>query len=140
MTCKDCIYYEVCADFRRNICDTDRKRFEEYRLNSDGLCDNFKDKNAVIVPPCKVGDWVYVDVDTFVPMFIYYENEFIYSKYFVIGEIVSIVKTKKQLLMKIRVLTKNHRQYAQKRYTVNAIGKTIFFTREGAIKALSEKE
>lgn len=59
MTCKDCIYYEVCADFRRNICDTDRKRFEEYRMNSDGLCDNFKDKNGVIVPPCKVGDTVY---------------------------------------------------------------------------------
>lgn len=60
MTCKDCLYYEVCADFRRNICETDQKRFEEYRLNSDGLCDNFKDKSRYVELPCKVGDTVYV--------------------------------------------------------------------------------
>lgn len=42
--CKECLYYEVCADFRRNICETDQKRFEEYKINSNGICDNFKNK------------------------------------------------------------------------------------------------
>lgn len=42
--CKECLYYEVCADFRRNICKTDQKRFEEYKINSNGICDNFKSK------------------------------------------------------------------------------------------------
>lgn len=42
--CKECLYYEVCADFRRNICETDQKRFEEYRINYNGICDNFKNK------------------------------------------------------------------------------------------------
>ena len=39
--CKECLYYEVCADFRRNICETDQKRFEEYKINSNGICDRF---------------------------------------------------------------------------------------------------
>lgn len=43
-SCKECLHYEVCADFRRNICETDQRRFEEYKINSDGLCENFKNK------------------------------------------------------------------------------------------------
>lgn len=92
-----------------------------------------------IVPPCKVGDKVYVDGNSWSEYAcIHYENEFIYSKFFVIGKIVSIVKTKKQLLMKIRVESANHSRYYHKRYTVNAIGKTVFFTKEEAKKALKE--
>lgn len=55
-SCKDCLYYEVCADFRRNICETDQKRFEEYKINSDGLCDNFK--NKADFPKVKHGIWL----------------------------------------------------------------------------------
>ena len=52
MTCKDdCLYYKVCADFRRNICETDRKRFEEYKMNSDGLCGHFKNKADFVEVP-----------------------------------------------------------------------------------------
>lgn len=40
--CKKCLHYDVCSDFRRNICETDQNRFKEYRLNSNGVCDNFK--------------------------------------------------------------------------------------------------
>lgn len=43
--CKECLYYEVCADFRRNICETDKKRFEEYKINSNGICDRFEIKS-----------------------------------------------------------------------------------------------
>lgn len=42
--CKDCLHYELCDNFRNNICETDKRRFEEYRLNEDGLCDFFKDE------------------------------------------------------------------------------------------------
>lgn len=52
--CKECLYYEVCADFRRNICETDQRRFEEYKINSNGICDNFKNKSEVVeVVRCK---------------------------------------------------------------------------------------
>ena len=55
MNCKDdCLYYEVCADFRRNICEADQKRFIEYKMGSDGLCGWFKNKaDFVEVVRCK---------------------------------------------------------------------------------------
>ena len=40
--CKKCLHYDVCSDFRRNICEADQNRFKKYRLNSSGVCDNFK--------------------------------------------------------------------------------------------------
>ncbi len=96
--------------------------------------------NGVIVPPCKVGDTVYVDGDTWSYFPIHYESRFIHSKYFVVGEIVSIIKTKKQLLMKIRVDNSIHTRHTYKRYTVNAIGVTVFLTKEEVEKALKERE
>ena len=96
--------------------------------------------NGVIVPPCKVGQTVYVDEDTFCPCAAFYKHCFIQSKCFAIGEIVSITKTKKQLLMKIRISNEIHTRYFQERYTVNAIGTTVFLTREEAEKALAERE
>lgn len=96
--------------------------------------------NGAIVPPCKVGDTVYVDGDTWSYFPIHYESRFIHSKYFVVGEIVSIIKTKKQLLMKIRVDNSIHTRHTYKRYTVNAIGVTVFLTKEEAEQALKERE
>ena len=118
MTCKDCIYYEVCADFRRNICDTDRKRFEEYRLNSDGLCDNFKDKNAVIVPPCKVGDIVYV----------------CFSRTRVIE-----CKVAQIIIENIEEIGMSFICYGGMRFDMRHWGKTVFLTREEAERALEGK-
>ena len=60
MTCKDCLYYEVCINFRNNICSTDQKRFEEYVVNSDGICDRFKNEadfvEVVRCEKCQYGD------------------------------------------------------------------------------------
>ncbi len=57
MTCKDdCLYYTVCSDFRGNICENDLNRFMEYRMNSDGLCDNFKNKAGF--EEVKHGGWI----------------------------------------------------------------------------------
>lgn len=105
----------------------------------EAMVADFLIANGVIVPPCKVGDRVYVDGDTWGYGAIYYENRFIHSKYFLVGEIVSIIKTKKQLLIKIRVSNSIHSRYRHKRYTVNAIGKTVFFTYKEAEKALAER-
>lgn len=64
MTCKEnCLHYDVCMDFRRNICETDQRRFEEYKINSDGLCDSFKDKSQYHHIPCKIGDTVWAIVN-----------------------------------------------------------------------------
>ena len=61
MTCKECLHYEVCADFRRNICETDQKRFEEYKINSNGICDNFKNKSDYA--KVKRGKWIQTNDD-----------------------------------------------------------------------------
>ena len=95
---------------------------------------------GVIVPPCNVGQRVYVDEDTWSRSALYYDHQFIRSKYFVVGEIVSIIRTKKQLLMKIRASNSIHTRYKHERYTVNAIGKTVFLTRQEAEKALERSE
>lgn len=54
----DCLYYEVCSDFRGNICDKDLSRFIEYRMTSDGLCEHFKNK-ADVVEVKTVKAWLY---------------------------------------------------------------------------------
>ena len=115
-TCKDCVYYEVCADFRRNICNTDKKRFEEYCVNTDGLCNSFKDKLRFVELPCKVGDTVWI-----------------------IGEIRGIY------CATVRVFFLNETGVEMMRTTecdipFSQFGKTVFLTREKAEKALAERE
>lgn len=61
MTCKDnCLHYEVCQDFKRNICIVCNYRHKEFKINRDGLCDYFKNKSKYIELPCKVGGEVFV--------------------------------------------------------------------------------
>lgn len=131
MTCKDCVHYNVCVYCFYRGRDNDVEK----------LCDRFKLKSRFVELPCEVGQTVYVDCDTFrVLTPTCYEHRFIYSKYFFVGEICSIIKTKKQLLMKIRVENSIHTRYKHKRYTVNAIGETVFLSKEEAEKALKERE
>lgn len=97
-------------------------------------------EGRLVVLPCKVGDMVYVDPDTWFYSGFCYENRFIHSKHFLVGEIVSVIKTKKQLLIKIRVSNSIHSRYRHKRYPSGAIGKTVFLTREEAEEALRRNE
>lgn len=133
--CEKCIHGDVC-----NIRDCHEEGDEEALK----WCSNHKPKSRFVELPCEVGQTVYVDSDTFGFESTCYEHKFIYSKYFLIGEIVSIIKTKKQLLMKIRFENSIHTRYRHKRYTVNALGKTIFlFERDVlyyATNALKEGE
>lgn len=54
MTCKDCLSYEACRFYNKNL----PEEYEPIELQ----CDNFKDKSQYIKLPCKaeVGQTVYV--------------------------------------------------------------------------------
>ena len=45
MTCKDCIYYDVCL--------------ARVAAGDDKICSYFKDKSRIIELPCKVGDNIF---------------------------------------------------------------------------------
>lgn len=131
MTCKDCIHYFACS--------AGGGLFNEKDESKEMLCKRFASKSRYVELPCEVGDTVYVDSDTWGFTFRYFDSIFIYSKHFLVGEVVSIIKTKKQLLMKIRVPNLIHTRYEHRRYTVNAIGQTVFLTKKEAEKALAER-
>ena len=119
--CKECVHEKVC-------------KYEV--VHSTKGCDHFKDKSLCVELPCKVGDKVYVDEKTWGWMLTSYEHCFIRSKCFLIGEVVSIIKTRKQLLIKIRISGSNRYIYRHKRYPVSAIGKTVFLDRAEAERKL----
>ena len=145
MICKDCIHYDMCdgfipSDLDKDVFDYCREGRTDEIPDIEERCTSFKDKSRYIELPCKVGDRVYIDEDAWHwGLALYYDNRFIHSKYFVVGEIVSIIKTKKQLLIKIRVSNSIHSRYRHKRYPVSALGKTVFLTKEEAEKALKGK-
>lgn len=61
MTCKDCISYEACKFYNKNLP-------EEYDP-IEWQCDNFKDKSRYIELPCKIGDKVYyLSIERAVPL------------------------------------------------------------------------
>lgn len=94
-------------------------------------------ENGVIVPPCKVGDTVYVNPKTWGGIsFIHYDNLFIHSKYFLVAEVVSVIKTRKQNLIKLKVYNRTTYTPEYRRYPISSISKTVFLTKEGVIKAL----
>ena len=81
--------------------------------------------NGVIVPPCKVGDKVWL-----IKSLNWQQTEWEIKE----GKI-SIIQQKADKSWKFRV-TENH---SVKDYTVEKIGKTVFLTREEAEKALAER-
>ena len=98
-------------------------------------------ENGVIVPPCEVGDVVYVNPKTWGGIsFVNYDNLFIHSKYFLIAEVVSVIKTRKQNLIKLKVYNRTTYTPEYRRYPVSSIGKTVFLTREEAEQALKGGE
>ena len=81
------------------------------------------DEGRCVVPPCKVGQKVKVDVRTWGNVWNYKTVE---NGKFLIGEIVAITKTKKQTLVNVSW------KRPTRRYPASAIGKTVFLTREEA--------
>lgn len=91
-------------------------------------------KNA-IVPNCKVGDTVYVNSKTWGNVWNY--KTVLHGEY-LIGQIIAIIKTKKQTLIKIQVEHNVSWKKERKRYPISAIGITVFFTEAEAQAALDK--
>ena len=133
---------------------TERERLIEVLSNIDYACDNgsnLQDRiefiadyllaNGVIVQPVKVGDTAYVNPYTWGYLsFTDYEHCFIHSKHFVIAEVVSIIKTRKQNLIKLKIYNRTSCKYEYKRYSISSIGITVFLTKEEAETALKGGE
>lgn len=99
----------------------------------------YLDKKGCIVPPCKVGQTVYVDPKTWRSAYLWvnYPYTFIKEKHYIVADVVAIVKTRKQTLVKLGTYNQTNFTREYKRYPISAIGKTVFLTREEAEKALT---
>lgn len=110
---------------------------DEYDLDRLRELKQADDEGRCVVLPCKVGQKVKVDVRTWGNVWNYKTVE---NGKFLIGEIVAIIKTKKQTLVKIRVEHNVSWKRPTKRYTASAIGKTVFLTCEEADVALRREQ
>ena len=110
---------------------------DEYDLDELREMVQAKRDGRCVVPPCKVGQKVKVDVRTWGNVWNYKTVE---NGKFLIGEIVAITKTKKQTLVKIRVEHNVSWKRPTRRYPASAIGKTVFLAREEARAALRREQ
>lgn len=95
------------------------------------------DEGEIIELPCKVGDKVFVRADTWGSSWNFVTVD--YGK-LLVGEIIAIIKTKKQVLMKIQVEHHVSWKRERKRYPVSTLGITVFLSREEAKKALESEK
>ena len=116
MTCKDCIHYEICDPYVSS-----NESFPE--VNG---CKCFKDKSRYIETPCKVGDKVYSVVKS------YHINEST-----VVGFHLGKFPDLRGHIRKEYLVC--YTSYVLRHIDIEQIGKTVFFTREEAEKALAER-
>ena len=107
--------------------DLDRIK-ELVEADRDGRC---------VVLPCKVGDTVKIDASTWGNIWNFQTIE---QGKFLVGEIIAIIKTKKQTLIKIRAKHNVEWKRPTKRYPASAIGKTVFLSPETAEAALKGEQ
>lgn len=82
--------------------------------------------------PCKVGDTVYVNKDTWKDG-IFFNHTYIERKFFVIGKVTSVRITKNQILARIKSNYQNNLyRYKTSNYPISAFGKTVFLTKAEA--------
>lgn len=118
--CTNCIHFAVCGKYDY---DEDRKD-----------CIDFADENKIVNFEKYIGKKVKVLCDSWGNVWNYKTVE--YGKY-LIGEIVSITRTKKQTLIKIRAEHNVAWKRPCKRYPISAIGITVFFdhpTKKGGVE------
>jgi hypothetical protein len=88
-----------------------------------------KEEGRLVVLPCKVGDKVKVDCEKWGNSWNF--KTFEYGK-FLHGEIIAIIQTKKQTLMKIQIEHNVSWKRERKRYPASALGITVFIMQEAA--------
>ena len=133
--------------FEGNFCDISMCRESPCPYN--GMCsqretwerlkkyEDAEQDGRLVVLPCKVGDKVRVDARTWGDTWNYKTVD---GGKYLLGETVSIIKTRKQTFIKIRVEHNVSWKRPMRRYPISAIGKTIFLTREEAEAALKGGE
>lgn len=117
MTCKDCIHYDVCSDWE-NICN----KMSLFSTIKKEVCKDFKDKSKIIELPCKVGDTVY-DIT--------WNGRIRTCK-------ILMICQKMDGAWKIQISPVCSTMFYA--VVVDAIGKTVFLTREEAEQALRERD
>lgn len=128
---------ESVGDIVRRLAKIEDILGDEYNLDRLRELAQADREGRCVVPPCKVGQKVKVDVRTWGNVWNYKTVE---NGKFLIGEIVAITKTKKQTLVKIRVEHNVSWKRPTRRYPASAIGKTVFLAREEAKAARREQD
>jgi len=126
------------AEIEKMLFEEDETGRWKERISLDRLseiCSAERDRRCVVLP-CKVGQIVKVRADTWGNVWNYKTIE--YGK-FLKGEIIAIIKTKKQTLMKIQVEHNVSWKRERKRYPISAMGITVFPIYEATLKALTDQ-
>ncbi len=116
MTCKDCIHYDVCH-FHIT---------EETNMTVNECSHAFKDKSKIIELPCKVGDKVYLVEATG----LFDNNIFVVTGFEINSDSDNTYRAVCEFEGRLVPLIFNDKN----------IGKTVFFTKEEAEKALEAKK
>lgn len=120
-TCKDCFHYDVCKMEDEILCEGTKVK--------DLISDNFKcfkDKSRFIELPCKLSDELYCVFSPPHPANPANKGKWYMNKF----EVARFHYGVKGLSIEM---------YGYGTVSVNQIGKTVFFTKEEAEKALSER-
>lgn len=111
-SCKDCIHYEVCADYFDAI------------IECGTTCSFLKDRSRFVELPCKIGDTLYTVV-----------NGYKISEW-----IITDICFSDYLPISVKVITARDKQNSKHmRFAEYYLEKTVFLTREAAEQALKEE-
>ena len=107
MTCKDCISYEACKFYNKNL--------PEQYDPIEWQCDNFKDKSLIVELPCEIGTELFLS-DNLMQHHRLKEYKFIGTRVVMVIECFEFQRT-------------------CKRFIDEHFGKTVFLTKEEAAEA-----
>ena len=112
MTCKDCVHYEVCVFHTKG---TENEK-----------CMHFKPKSRIVELPCEVGQTVYFAVED-------YHDSAIIDEIRITKQGIVFDWSQYEVGVDITEL------WDQDEFGIEAIGKTVFLSREEAENALKER-
>jgi hypothetical protein len=119
MTCKDCVHYEVCKDkwsyeLIPIFASLSGRMQKTYMDGMENKCQAFKPESRFVELPCEVGQTVYNLMGGFVE--------------------------KQKVNRVVLILKQNEKHPLDYIKELDEIGKTVFFSREEAEKAVKERE
>lgn len=130
MTCRDCIHFKACDEMAR------ANSVDEFNTMYAEKCEDFSDRSAWVKLPCKVGDMVFIldDVDY---------GEYVITEFFVgiSQELKAFVKCGISGYKDIQDCPELFcgQTFCTASFCCEDFGKTVFFSREGAERALKDR-